>query len=66
VLILKQKKNLGIHFDQEQEIGIEITDELIPYATEYFVGVTHDTEEYTEYIQEQMEHQAKDSKKKKK
>jgi hypothetical protein len=29
-------------------------EEVIPYAMEYFVGITHDTEEYMDYVSEQM------------
>jgi len=46
------EKELGAHLDSEYEIGIEIVDELIPYSVEYFVGVTHDSEEFAEYMHE--------------
>jgi hypothetical protein len=43
-----------MHFDTEYEMGLEFVEELIPYALEYFVGITHDTEEYIDYTNEQM------------
>ncbi len=44
------EKEIGMELDLEYSIGIEFTDEIIPYALEYFVGVTHDTEEeFEEY-----------------
>lgn len=62
------EKELGAHLDNEYELGIEFVDELIPYSTEYFVGVTHDSEEFGEYMHERtMEEQekAKDKRKNK-
>jgi hypothetical protein len=49
-----KEKELGAHFDTEYEIGLEFVEEIIPYAMEYFVGVTHNTEEYIDYVNEQM------------
>jgi hypothetical protein len=48
------ERELGGHLDVEYEIGIEFVEEIIPHATEYFVGVSHDTEEYMDYMNEQM------------
>jgi hypothetical protein len=50
----ERERELGSQFDTEYEIGIELVEEVIPHASEYFVGVTHDTEEYMDYINEQM------------
>ncbi len=60
------EKELGLQLDTEYEIGIEIIDELIPYSTEYFVGVTHDADEFTEYCHERMTEQQEKGKKRKK
>ncbi len=51
-LDFEHEKELGAHLDMEYSIGIEFTDEILPYSLEYFVGVTHETEEYEEYFQE--------------
>ena len=60
------EKELGTHFDNEYELGIEFVDEIIPYSTEYFVGVTHDSDEFADYMHERtMEEQTKGGKKKK-
>jgi nucleosome assembly protein 1-like 1 len=59
------EKELGLQLDTEYEIGIEIIDELIPYSMEYFVGVTHDADEFTEYMHERMIEQQEKGKKKK-
>jgi hypothetical protein len=63
------EKELGAHLDNEYELGIEFVDELIPFSTEYFVGVTHDSEEFGEYMQErtmeQQQEKAKDKKRRK-
>jgi hypothetical protein len=48
------EKELGSHLDTEYEMGIELIEEIIPHALEYFVGVTHDTEEYIDYMNEQL------------
>ncbi len=40
--------------DTEYEMGIELIEEIIPHALEYFIGVTHDTEEYIDYMNEQL------------
>lgn len=50
------EKELGSHFDTEFEIGFEFIEEIIPYALEFFVGVSHDQEEYFEYVDEQQSH----------
>jgi hypothetical protein len=60
------EKELGSHFDNEYEIGIEFVDELIPYSTEYFVGVSHDSEEFADYMQERAMEQEKSKNKKSK
>jgi nucleosome assembly protein 1-like 1 len=46
------EKELGAHLDMEYELGVEIVDELIPYSVEYFVGVSHDSEEFGDYMHE--------------
>jgi hypothetical protein len=48
------EKELGGHLDVEYEIGIEFVEEIIPHVSEYLVGVSHDTEEYMDYVNEQM------------
>lgn len=48
------EKELGAQLDTEYEIGLELIEEVIPHALEYFVGVTHDTEEYMDYMNEQL------------
>lgn len=61
------ERDLGSHLDLEYEIGIELIDEIVPYATEYFVGITHETEEYSAYVNERMmENQGKSNKRNKK
>jgi len=50
------EKELGGHLDIEYEFGIEFTEEIIPYASQFFAGVSHDEEEYHEYSMEQREH----------
>ena len=49
------EKDLGSHFDTEFEIGLQFTDEIIPYAFEFFLGVAEDPSEYPEYVNEQSE-----------
>jgi len=60
------EKELGTHFDNEYELGIEFVDEIIPYTTEYFVGVTHDSDEFLEYMHLRMLEQPNKGAKKKK
>lgn len=60
------EKELGSHLDTEYEIGLEFIEEIIPYSLEYFVGVTHDAEEYLEYMNEQIIEQQEKGKGKKK
>jgi hypothetical protein len=59
------EKELGLQLDTEYSIGIELIDEIIPYSLEYFVGVTHETDEYEEYMHERMMEQHDKGKKKK-
>ena len=47
------EKELGSHFDTEFEIGLQFTDEIIPYAFEFFLGVAENQGEYAEYVSEQ-------------
>lgn len=47
------EKKLASHFDTEFEIGFEFIEEIIPYALEFFVGVSTDQDEYLEYLSEQ-------------
>lgn len=49
------EKELGSHLDIEYELGVELTEEIIPYASQFFAGVSHDEEEYHEYAMEQRE-----------
>jgi nucleosome assembly protein 1-like 1 len=59
------EKELGGHLDMEYELGVEIVDELIPYSIEYFVGVSHDSEEFGDYMHERtIESQEKKKNKK--
>ncbi len=60
------EKELGAHLDMEYSIGVEFTDEIIPYSLEYFVGVTHESEEYDEYLHERMMEQQEKGRNKKK
>ncbi len=39
----------------EYELGVEFSEEIIPYASQFFAGVTHDEEEYFEYLKDQTE-----------
>jgi histidinol phosphatase-like PHP family hydrolase len=49
------EKEIGMQLDFEYSLGIEFTDEIVPNALEYFVGVTHETEEeFEEYMHEMM------------
>ncbi len=48
------ERDLGAHLDLEYELGIELIDEIIPYATEYFVGITHENDEFASYTKERM------------
>ena len=47
------ERELGGHFDMEYELGIEFTEEIIPYASQFFAGVARDEEEYHEYVMDQ-------------
>jgi len=47
---LKTEKELASHFDTEYEIGVQFKDEIIPYATEFYLGVANNPDEYLEYI----------------
>lgn len=57
------EKQLGSQLDFEYALGFELIDDIIPYATEYFVGVIHDGEEFTDYLMEQSTKSYKDKKK---
>jgi len=59
------EKELGAHLDMEYSIGVEFSDEIIPYSLEYFIGVTHESEEYEEYLHERMIEQQQTGKNKK-
>jgi nucleosome assembly protein 1-like 1 len=59
------EKELGGHLDTEYEIGLEFVEEIIPHALEYFIGVSHDAEEYLEYVNEQVIEQQEKGKGKK-
>jgi len=63
------EKDLGQHFDTEYEFAMEFAEDIIPHALEYFMGIKHDSEEYIEYINEQVlenseKNKGKDKKKK--
>ena len=45
---------LGGHFDLEYELCIEFIEEIIPYASEYFLGISNDNDEYAEYKMDLM------------
>jgi len=49
------ERELGAHLDTEYELGVEFTEEIIPYASQLFAGVSYDADEYHEYAMEQME-----------
>jgi hypothetical protein len=51
----KTESELGYHFDTEFEIGLQFTDEIIPYALEFFLGVAEDKNEYPDYVNEQKD-----------
>merc|ERR1712032_839348 len=42
----------NINFNTEKELGLHFTDEIIPYAMEFFLGVVEDKNEYPEYVAE--------------
>ena len=44
------EKDLGQHLDTEYEFAMEFSEDIIPHALEYFMGIKHDSEEYIEYI----------------
>jgi Nucleosome assembly protein (NAP) len=46
---IETERDLGAHFDTEYEIGLELVDEIIPNASEFFVGVDVDFDEYHQY-----------------
>ena len=48
------EKEIGMQLDFEYSLGIELTDEIIPNALEYFVGVTYQTEEELEEYMHDM------------
>lgn len=54
-LSFEVERELGAHLDTEYELGVEFTEEIIPYASQFFAGVTYDADEYHEYAMEQME-----------
>ncbi len=49
------EKELGLHLDTEYELAIEFSEEIIPYASQFFVGVSHNENEYQEYVMDQIE-----------
>ncbi len=48
ILDFDTEKDIGMQLDFEYGLGIEFTDEIIPNALEYFVGVSYQTEEELE------------------
>jgi len=65
-LEFETEKEIAAQLDLEYSVGIEFTDEIIPNSLEYFVGVTHETEEeLEEYMHEMMAKQKEKSQKKK-
>ena len=38
----------------EYEISVEFIEEIIPYASEFFMGVSNDTDEYGQYNMDMM------------
>ncbi len=53
-----------MELDFEYTVGIEFTDEIIPHALEYFVGVTYENEEeFEEYMHDMMLKKQKENKK---
>jgi hypothetical protein len=50
----ENEKELGAYLESEFEIGIEMVDEFIPYATDYFLGLKPEgTDEYSNYLDSQ-------------
>lgn len=50
-LSFKEEKELGEILDKEYEIAEEIKNELLPHASEYYVGIKQDIEEYSNYLE---------------
>lgn len=50
-LSFKEEKELGEILDKEYEIAEEIKNELLPHASEYYVGIKQDIEEYSHYLE---------------
>lgn len=57
-----KEKDLGGHFDMEFELGLQFTDEIIPYALEFFLASAEDTKEYSEYFAEQSKEEKENQK----
>jgi hypothetical protein len=52
---LKTEKELASHLDTEFELGLQFIEEIIPNATEFYLGIANNPDEYSEYIHEQIE-----------
>lgn len=50
----EEEKNIGEMLDREYDIATIIKDELIPHASEYYVGVIPDNEEFNKYIEKNI------------
>jgi len=60
------EKEIGMQLDFEYSLCIEFTDEIIPNAIEYFVGVSYQTEEELEEYMHDMMSKPNQKKKEKK
>lgn len=50
----EEERELAHHFDLEYELGHELLKEIIPFATEYFMGIAYESLEYETYVNERM------------
>jgi len=55
------EKELGQYLDTEFEFGMELVEEFIPHATDYFLGFKTESDEYSLYCEETSKNRKKSS-----
>ena len=53
-LSFKDEKELSDFLDKEYEIAMELKNEIIPHASEYYIGLIQDIEEYQNYLEKNI------------
>lgn len=53
-LSFKEEKELAEFLDKEYDIAMELKNEIIPHASEYYIGLIPDIEEYQNYLEKNI------------